>query len=64
MNTVIITKDKSKRRKVRWSVVAANGEIIGASSQGFTRTATCRKNMELLVKALNEYLARDCQGLK
>ena len=61
MNTVIITKDKSKRRKVRWSVVAANGEIIGASSQGFTRTATCRKNIELLAAALNKYLAEQSE---
>lgn len=33
----------------RWRVVAANGEIIAASSEGFTRAESAAANWQLLV---------------
>ena len=38
--------------KYRWRVTAQNGEIIGASSQGFTSRYRCRSNADLLKIAL------------
>ncbi len=37
-----------KAGKYRWRVVADNGEIVGASSQGFTSRYRCRSNAALL----------------
>jgi len=39
---------QDKAGKYRWRVIAGNGEIIGASSQGFTSRYRCRSNAHLL----------------
>ncbi len=44
MNSVTIKKDR--RNKWRWRVNAANGRIIGASTQGYVRRSDCKRNME------------------
>ena len=36
----------------RWNIVARNGRIIGASTEGFKRRKTAEKNLELLRDAL------------
>lgn len=46
---------RDKRRKFRWRVTASNGEIVGASSQGFVRKKDCNRNGEKLARALRSY---------
>lgn len=36
----------------RWRVVAANGEIVAASSQGFMSERNARSNLDLLARYL------------
>jgi uncharacterized protein YegP (UPF0339 family) len=43
---------KDKADKHRWRVKSDNGEIIGASSQGFASKQMALKNAELLNNAL------------
>ncbi len=40
--------------KYRWRVTSRNGEIIGASSQGFSSFQNCKKNLGLLVLSVQE----------
>ncbi len=40
--------------KYRWRVTSRNGEIIGASSQGFSSFQSCKKNLGLLVLSVQE----------
>lgn len=47
-----LTFYKDKRGKYRWRVVADNGKIVGASSQGFANRALAGENAELLQDAL------------
>ena len=46
MNPFTIYQDK--RGKYRWRIKGVNGEIVGASSQGFTSRYRCRSNADLL----------------
>ena len=46
---------KDKRDKFRWRVKADNGEIIGASTQGFVRRRDCKQNGHDLGIALCKY---------
>ncbi|WP_309386082.1 YegP family protein [Cerasicoccus frondis] len=39
---------RDRADKWRWRVVSNNNEIIGASSQGFTRKADAERNLALL----------------
>ena len=39
---------KDKRGKFRWRLTGSNGEIIGASSQGFTTRYRCKSNANLV----------------
>jgi len=43
---------KDKRDKIRWRVVADNGEIVGSSSQGFANKRLAKANADLLAEAL------------
>jgi len=47
-----LTFYKDKRGKYRWRVVADNGKIVGASSQGFASRELVGKNADLLQDAL------------
>ena len=37
---------QDKRGEYRWRRKAANGQIVGASSEGYTKKADCEKNMK------------------
>lgn len=50
--TVEFLTDDSE--KYRWRVTSRNGEIIGASSQGFSSFQNCKKNLGLLVLSVQE----------
>jgi len=39
---------KDRDHKYRWRLVAGNGKIIGASSQGFTQKGGCKRNYQLV----------------
>lgn len=39
----------------RWRVVAENGEIVGASSEGFSDKRGARRNLSALARAISEY---------
>jgi hypothetical protein len=43
---------EDKAGKFRWRVTSTNGEIVGASSQGFTSRWFARQNAALLRRAL------------
>lgn len=47
---LVFYKDAAK--EYRWRVVAPNGKIVGASSEGFSCGEACRANAKLLGKAL------------
>ena len=47
---LVFYKDAAK--EYRWRVVAPNGEIVGASSEGFSSGAASRENAKLLGQAL------------
>lgn len=54
MNKVEIYRDKDGKH--RWRVVChSNGEIVGASSQGFHDADEARKNIGRLQRAFSEY---------
>lgn len=44
---------EDKVGEYRWRVTARNGEIIGASSEGFKHKIDCSTNASLLLDALN-----------
>ena len=50
MKPFVIYRDK--RGKFRWRLTSENGEIFGASSQGFTTRYRCRSNANLVELAL------------
>ncbi|MEM7190010.1 MAG: DUF1508 domain-containing protein [Pseudomonadota bacterium] len=37
---------KDKRGEFRWRRKASNGQIVGASSEGYTKKSDCEKNMK------------------
>ncbi len=39
---------KDARSKYRWRVIGINGEIVGASTQGFTTRYRCKSNANLV----------------
>ena len=43
---------RDKRGKFRWRLKSSNGEIVGASSQGFSSPAKAQDNMDLLFDLL------------
>lgn len=49
-----LTVYEDKAGKYRWRVVADNGEIVGASSQGFSSRQRARSNAYLLKVALHK----------
>jgi uncharacterized protein YegP (UPF0339 family) len=50
MATVEFYQDESEAQEWRWRVKATNGQIIGASSEGFTRESYARNNLKSLPK--------------
>jgi uncharacterized protein YegP (UPF0339 family) len=42
------------RGEWRWKIVARNGRIVGASSEGFKRERAARRNLELVRNATRE----------
>ena len=50
--TIEFTRDASE--EFRWRVKARNGEIIGASSEGFSSMQACKKNLSLLIMCVHE----------
>lgn len=49
--------DKDKAGEFRWYVKAANGEIIGASLEGFKRRIDCETNAELVGAVLHDAIS-------
>ena len=45
---------KDKAGKYRWRVKADNGEIVGASTQGFASRYRCASNANLLCTFINK----------
>ncbi len=41
-------------REYRWRIKSRNGEIIGASSEGFSTMQNAKKNLSLLVLCVQE----------
>ena len=50
--TIEFLQDTAK--EYRWRVTSRNGEIIGASSEGFSSFQNAKKNLSLLVLAVQE----------
>ncbi len=46
MSKFVISKDN--KGEWRWKFVAANGETIASSSEGYTRKATCERSIEII----------------
>lgn len=46
---------RDKAGKWRWRITARNGEILAASSQGFTRRIDARGNLILVGNACNAW---------
>jgi len=46
MATVEFYQDKSEESEWRWRVTAANGEIIGASTEGYREESYARNNLK------------------
>ncbi len=51
-NNNSVKQYRDKKLKWRWQVKAGNGEIIGASTQGYTRKVDCSTNMHRVAIAL------------
>lgn len=45
---------KDKAGKYRWRIIAENGRVTGASSQGFASKQKAEENADLLHEALGE----------
>lgn len=45
---------KDRAGKHRWRITGKNGEIVGASSQGFASKQKAEENLELVWKAIHE----------
>jgi len=45
---------KDSKKEFRWRVTSTNGEIIGASSEGFSTMQNAKRNLSLLVLAVQE----------
>lgn len=39
---------KDKTGKWRWRIIATNGEVIGASTEGYSNKSSCEKNLYLI----------------
>jgi len=50
MTTIELYRNKFYR--YRWRITAGNGEIIGASTQGYTRKVNMKKNLSMVCSAL------------
>ena len=48
----VIEIDRDKRKKYRWRVIARNGRILGASSQGYKRKKAMLRNIDDMARAL------------
>ncbi len=48
---------EDKARKFRWRVVAANGEVVGASSESFYDKQNALDNLKLTLRIATEALA-------
>jgi len=46
---------QDKQDKWRWRITADNGEIVGASSQGFSTRASADTNLRLLTSMLKAW---------
>lgn len=49
-NTLEFYTDEADKH--RWRLTASNGEIIGASTQGYSEPIDCIKNMETVARTL------------
>lgn len=47
----------------RWTLKADNGEIIGASSEGYKQKSDCVKNAEDVCDALGEWMVERDEGI-
>lgn len=47
---------KNRFDQYRWRVTAGNGEIIGASTQGYTRKVNCIKNLSMVFCAIRNVI--------
>jgi uncharacterized protein YegP (UPF0339 family) len=47
---------KNKLSQYRWRVTSGNGEVIGASTQGYTRKVNCMKNISMVFAALRNVI--------
>lgn len=50
---------EDKAGEFRWRMTASNGNIIGASSEGYSSHKSCKDNAISLAKALTEATAGD-----
>ena len=48
------TLDRAGKKDWRWALVARNGRIIDASSEGFTRKGDAMRNFRAVRKAMME----------
>lgn len=56
-------RDKTKRKDFRWKIVSRNGEIVGASSEGFTTLGKCKANYRMVtLKAYNNVVVDDTKA--
>lgn len=50
-------------QEYRWRVTSRNGEIIGASSEGFSTMQSAKKNLSLLVLAVQQIAIEGWQNV-
>ena len=53
MSTRIVVMKRTRRGRVndwRWSIRAANGNVLGASTQGYSRRAMCLHNLNTVTR--------------
>lgn len=50
----MVKYEKDNRGKWRWQLKAANGVIIDASTQGYTRRTSAKRNFELVRQTMIE----------
>ncbi|MCK5643390.1 MAG: DUF1508 domain-containing protein [Gammaproteobacteria bacterium] len=46
---------KDEGNEWRWRITAANGQVVHASSEGFSDKGSARSNVETLVSAVNKW---------
>ena len=62
MATVEFYQDESEKQEWRWRVKASNGQIIGASSEGYDRESYAKNNLSSLPKYCRETDIKTASG--